>query len=207
MMFENFLDKLFSISDRWTNKSVRNSITIHLNDKVGPIDRFLIYEKPLADFLTLTDFGEISGAGTGQDKSGEIAFCDIGVKLSSNKINDSILNDLIEKMESLQAPKGSKLIIETTGKEKLFGTKEGLGLYIPNTNFTDDSKEGSDINFLYTEILRLINNDPNVDRSWAGKDETALYFYGVSFEKMARNISEFVKSYPLTQNSRIVQIA
>lgn len=203
-MFKKFLKKI--IRNSWTNKS-GNSITIHLNDKIGPIDRYLTYEKPLADFLTSRNLGEISNAGTGQEKSGEIAFCDIGVKLSSIKINDSLLNDLIKKMENLQAPKGSKLIIETTGKEKVFGTKEGFGLYIPNTNFTEEPKEGFDINFLYTEVLRLLNNVPSVDRSWAGKEETALYFYGNSFEKMTRNISEFVKSYPLAKNSRIVRIA
>ena len=206
-MFKNFLNKLVTIKDKWINGLGRNSITIQLNDKVGPIDRYLTYEKPLADFLASVNLGEISGSGTGQKKSGEIAFCDIGVKLFSTKINDGILNSLIEKMESLQVPKGSKLIIETTGKEILFGTKEGLGLYIPNSNLKEQTKEGFDINFLYTELLRLINHKPNVDRSWAGKEEIALYFYGSSFEEMAKSISEFIKSYPLTIDSRIVQIA
>ena len=184
-----------------------NYIVAQLNDKVGPIDRSLTYEEPLDEFLKLKYYGEITGGGTGQEKTGEIAFCDLEIEIHSKELSDAMFNDIIQKLEDLQAPRGSKLIIESINKEISFGIKEGLGLYMPNSNFPQESCDGYDINFAYSEMLRLMNIDPNVDRSWGGQEETALYFYGESFETMNDAIADFVQSYPLCKNARIFQIA
>ncbi|MDB5201707.1 MAG: hypothetical protein JWQ27_1116 [Ferruginibacter sp.] len=201
-LFSNFFTKKNNV-----NGSVGYYITAQLNDKVGPIDRSLTYEEPLDEFLKLKYYGVISGGGTGQEKTGEIAFCDLEIELHSKVLNEAMFTDIVQKLEKLQAPKGSKLIIESLDKEIPFGKKEGLGLYIPNSNFPQESFDGYDINFAYSEMLRLMNIKPNADRSWGGKEETALYFYGESFEAMNNAIAEFVKSYPLCKNARIVQIA
>jgi hypothetical protein len=205
-MLKKIFSTLFGKSHKATG-SDENYLVAQLNDKIGPIDRSLIYEDPLDEFLKLKYYGEITGGGTGQENTGEIGFCDIEIKLHSIDLDDTIINDIIQKLENLHAPKGSKLILQKTGKEVPFGKKEGLGLYISNSNFPEQSADGYDINFAYSEVLRLLNNEPNADRSWGGKEETALYFYGESFEKMSVEITEFVKSYPLCKNARIVQIA
>jgi hypothetical protein len=168
-MLNKFFSSLFSSDNNG------GYLTVQLNDKIGPIDRSLAYEEPLDEFLKLEHYGEVIGGGTGQERTGEIAFCDIEINVHSKLPNDKIINDIIQKLESLQAPKDSKLIIKKTGNEIPFGKKEGLGLYMPNLNFRQEASDGY-INFAYSEILRLMCSKPNADRSWGGKEETALYF-------------------------------
>jgi len=55
-------------------------------------------------------------------------------------------------------------------------------------------------------MLRLMVIEPNVDRCLGGKEETALYFYGESFETMTYAIAEFVK-VSIVKKARVFQKA
>ena len=63
-----------------------NFIVATLNDKIMPIDRGEIYEDTLDAILISKNIGEVSGGGTMQEKSGEISFCDIEVKLNGTEV-------------------------------------------------------------------------------------------------------------------------
>jgi len=60
---------------------------------------------------------------------------------------------------------------------------------------------------VFEQIVERIEGHGEICSWWQGPTETALYMYGESFEKMRDAIAEFVASYPLCQNARIVQIA
>lgn len=182
-------------------------ITVTLNEKVKPIDRGDVYEDPLDDFLKERNVGEVTGGGTLQEKTGEISCCDIQVTLFGDEVDKTVIAEIIDKLEDFGAPKGSKLFIDGSNEEIPFGKKEGLALYLDGQNLPKEVYEQSDINFVLSEIHRLTNTEPDADRFWEGEKETALYFYGQSFEQMKVQISEFVNTYPLCSGARIVQIA
>ncbi|MBS1590976.1 MAG: hypothetical protein JST07_02570 [Bacteroidetes bacterium] len=198
------------ISNLFPKKKIEqesNFIVVQLNEKVMPIDRGIVYEDPIDEFLKERNWGEVTGGGTLQEKTGELSYCDIEIQLSTNSINKSIIAEIIERLENIGAPKGSKIIIEKTNEEIPFGKKEGLALYIDGQNLPKEVYEQSDINFVLSEIHRLTNIEPNADRFWEGEKETALYFYGQSFEQMKNQISELLETYPLCKGARVVQIA
>ena len=204
------LKKIFtSLFNKKTDSEgpVRNFIIAQLNEKVMPIDRGLVYEDPIDEFLKENQYGEVTGGGTLQEKTGELAYCDIEIELSANDIDKTVIANIIDKIESLGAPKGSKLIIEGTKEEIPFGKKEGLALYIDGQNLSPEVYAECDINFVLSEVHRLTNIEPNADRNWQGEKETALYFFSDSFEQMKSSISEFIETYPLCKGARVVQIA
>ncbi|AIN74095.1 hypothetical protein O8E88_002243 [Flavobacterium psychrophilum] len=184
-----------------------NFIVATLNDKIMPIDRGEIYEDPLDELLVAENIGEVSGGGTMQEKSGEIDYCDVEIKLNGTEIDRTVINKIIEKLENLGAPKGSVMNVEKTQEKINFGKLEGIGIYLDGTNLPKNVYEECDINFVITEIHRLTETEYIVNRNWENENGIALYFYGQSFDKMKTQIKEFVESYPLCENCRIEKIA
>lgn len=205
-MLKKILANLFKKKET-SQEPAGNFIVAQLNEKVGPIDRGLVYEDPLDEFLKQNYYGEITGGGTLQEKTGELSYCDIEIELTSNIIDKAIIADIVAKLESLGAPKNSKLIIDRTKEEIPFGKKEGLALYLDGIGLPDEVYKECDINFVLSELHRLTNIEPNADRNWQGEKETALYFFSESFELMKNSISDFVATYPLCKGARVVQIA
>ena len=199
-MIKKILKKIF-------NKEEPSYILATLNDKIMPIDRGDIYEDPLEIILKENKWGEVSGGGTMQNKFGEIDFCDVEIKLNDSEINRDIIDIIIEKLETFGAPKGSVLKIEKTQETIKFGKLEGIGIYLDGKNLPETVYESCDINFVITEIHRLTNTEYKINRYWQNENETALYFYGQSFEKMKSQIFELLESYPLCKNARIEKIA
>ena len=182
-------------------------IVATLNDKIMPIDRGEIYEDPLDEYLIEKKIGEVSGGGTMQEKSGEIDFCDVEIKLNESEIEKDVINQIIKKLEDLGAPKGSILNIEKTEEKINFGKLEGIGIYLDGTNLPKNVYEECDINFVITEIHRLTETEYIVNRNWVNENGTALYFYGESFEKMKTQIKGLLDTYPLCENCKVEQIA
>ncbi len=205
-MLKRFFGSLFKKKGD-IEKPVGNFIIAQLNEKVMPIDRGIVYEEPINQFLKEKRYGEVTGGGTFQEETGEVACCDIEIKLSTTDIDQTVIRNIIDKIESLGAPKGSKLIIESTKEEISFGKKEGLALYIDGQNLPPEVYAECDINFVLSEVHRLTNIEPDADRNWEGEKETALYFFSDSFEEMRNSISDFIETYPLCKGARVVQIA
>ncbi|GAA4829399.1 hypothetical protein GCM10023310_02900 [Paenibacillus vulneris] len=182
-------------------------MVIQLNDKIMPVDRAGLYEDPLDEFLCSNNYGEIIGGGTMQSQSGEILFCDIEIQLHSGNDREMIICKVIGILEAAGAPKGSHLMIEDSDERIDFGQKEGLAVYLDGVHLPANVYAECDCNVVLEELSALVGSKGEVERYWQGNTETALYFYGDSFEEMKASISGFIHTYPLCQNARIVQIA
>lgn len=182
-------------------------IVVQLNDKITPFEKAKAYAQPLAAFLEAKAYGEIAGGGTAKEEQGEILFCDIQIELAAEKLNYDMVHDIIQHLENCGAPKGSKIIVEETNEEILFGKKEGMALYLDSSTLEYYEADGNDIDFIQKEMYKLTNAEQNADRYWEDDRKMALYFYGTSFEEMERKSQHFRATYPLCQKAKIVQIA
>ncbi|MDP4145455.1 MAG: hypothetical protein Q8936_13380 [Bacillota bacterium] len=206
-MFNKILKKFLGSNEEEEQISQGSFMVIQLNEKIMPIDRGEIYQDPLGEYLRVNAYGEVAGGGTMQAKSGEIEFCDIEILVYEGNDIKKIITEIISKLEIWGSPKGSHIKIEDTEEEITFGRKEGLAIYLDGVNLPENVYRECDSNFVLSEISRLIGYKGEVERYWQGERETALYFYGDSFIEMRAAILGFVNTYPLCQNSRIVQIA
>lgn len=136
----------------------------------------------------------MTGGGTLQENTGELSYCDIEIELRTKAIDKSTISDIILMLENLGAPKGSKLIIESTKEEIPFGKKEGLALYLDGQGLPEEVYRECDINFVISEIHRLTNIEPDADRNWQGEKEIALYFFNNSFVEMKSSISVIMRN-------------
>lgn len=180
-------------------------LTVRLNAKLQPLDRGDLFEDPLDQALRAGETGGITGGGTQLDANGEIAYCDMEIELKGEREQGA--QDIIEKLETLGAPKGSWLKFVGDGDKLEFGVNEGLGVYLNGSDLPAEVYETTDVNFVYSELNRLCNGWGQVMSHWEGPSETALYLYGPSFEKMKVTIQPLLDSYPLCQQCRVQQIA
>ncbi len=188
-----------------SNEPAGHFVTAQLNCRVRPVARGDHFEDPLTDTLVAAGVGAVTGGGTMMTKGPDgIAYVDLEIQL--DHLCPENLQIIIDRLEELGAPKGSKLIVEDTGDETTFGKAEGLGLYLNGSDLPDAVYATGDVNHVIEECLRLIGNDA-IFGYWESEKETALFFYGGDFAAMQAAIADFVASYPLCQKSRVVQIA
>jgi len=179
--------------------------TAQLNARLMPLDRGIIFEDPLDEVLQKARIGRIDGGGTMQSKSGEIEYCDI--EIETNDLDDTTLAKIVESLEGLGAPKGSKLKFADVRPDMPFGRNQGLAVYLNGADLPDEVYKACDINFVYSEFNRLMGDAGRIFSHWSGPTETALYLYGPSFTGMQAAIADFLSTYPLCQRCRVVQIA
>lgn len=203
LLFLNALNKEES-SDNASFPEGSSFVVAQLNARLQPLDRGEIFEDPLNEKLEEGEIGSVCGGGTLLAKGGEVEYCDIEINL--REINGKSIKAVIESLEQLGAPKGSKLRI-SSDEEIPFGVTEGLAIYLNGSDLPDEVYRDCDSNIVYNEISRLIDGKGMVMSYWQGPSETALYLYGESFHIMKFLIDDFVSTYPLCQKCRIVQIA
>ncbi|AMR31392.1 hypothetical protein A0256_08115 [Mucilaginibacter sp. PAMC 26640] len=182
-------------------------IVAQLNDKIMPIDRVEIYGDPLDEFLKMKYYGRVTGGGTLLSESGENEYCDIEIKVIDETFNQQAVSEIIAKLEELGAPKGSQLIIESSGQKIPFGKLEGMAVYLDGITLSDEVYKNSDAEAVADKIKHLTGLSSDIFRHWQGNTETALYFYGPSFVNMRLAITELLATDPECENARIVQIA
>lgn len=177
-------------------------VTVMLNAKLQPAHRHELFEDPLDALMQAAEIGEIVGGGTATSDESEVLYGDIEVAL----VDAAGVPKLIDLLEQLGAPKGSQL--QGAGEaNRHFGVTEGLGIYLDGLNLPDEVYEQCDSNHVFEQLSERIDGLGEICSWWQGPSETALYMYGQSFEAMREAIAEFVASYPLCQNARVVQIA
>ena len=206
-MLKKLLGKMFSSNSNKVRKVDGVFIIAHLNDKIMPMYRGTNYEDPLDEFLQENNYGEVTGGGTGQAVTGEIEFCDIEIIVYEGNDIEKVVSLITSKLESLGAPKGSHITVGSSQEKISFGMNEGIAVYLDGVNLPENVYKECDINVVVSELSNLIGYNGEVQRYWQGNIETALYFYGLSFEKMKGDIEEFIRTYPLCQGARITQIA
>src|SRR5215831_2563422 len=161
-------------------------IVARMNNRAQPIERGDLYEDPLQDMIEPAGIGEVSGGGTQLGATGEIEFCDIEIRTVDTE--QATVAAVIEMLEKLGAPKGSKLLIE--GREDTpFGKLEGLAIYLNGTDLPDNVYQECDSNHVFDEFNRLLGEAGKIHSTWQGPTETAFYLYGASFDEMCKRLS------------------
>lgn len=180
-------------------------VTARLNSRLMPIDRGEVFEDPLDAAIKSADIGEVTGGGTELGENGEAAFCDVELKLFERTPEN--LERVVKALEKLGAPKGSKLLLEGSVREVEFGVNEGLALYLDGFELPDEVYETCDLDTIVEELNRALDGKGRYHGFWQGDRETAVYFYGPSFETMKAAVSPFVARYPLCRNAHVEKIA
>ena len=181
-------------------------ITARLNARVQPFDRGEYFEDPLDDAIAGAGIGEVTGGGTQlADEPAGIEFCDVEIRVA--KTSNETLTAIIDRLEALGAPRGSKLILDGDGREIPFGVHEGIGVFLNGTDLPDAVYEKCDVNHVIEELGRLLGENGDFRGYWQGSEETALYCYGPSFEEMKAAIAPLLDAYPLCEGARVEQIA
>jgi hypothetical protein len=194
-----------SLFKRTQKPAPRVFMVAQLNARLQPMHRGEFFENALNAELERSQLGEITGGGTLQAKNGEIEYCDIEVEISGDA--SAAEATLVRTLEALGAPRGSKLHIEAEGREIPFGLNEGLAVYLNGTSLPDHVYKECDSNFVHSEFGRLLEGKGRVLSYWQGPTETAFYMYGPSFAAMEECLAQFLATYPLCQQCRLVQIA
>ncbi|MGI9389264.1 MAG: hypothetical protein ACR2O1_04330 [Boseongicola sp.] len=198
---------MFSIFKKKTPEgpTFEHLIVARLNARVQPIDRGEYFEDPLDEVLKSSGVGEVTGGGTQlADEPDGIEFVD--VEIYAKDTSDEVKSTVITALEGFGAPKGSRLVIE--GQEDTpFGLLEGMGLFLNGTDLPDEVYANSDVNDTIDKLGNLLNGKGEFRGHWEGSRETALYFYGRSFEAMVSCVQDYLDSEPSCDKTRVVQIA
>ncbi|MDG4676195.1 hypothetical protein P9A16_34490 [Shinella sp. 838] len=176
-----------------------------LNARLQPVHRGEL-EDTFNELMQRKSFGmRVVGGGTLQEKTGEISGCDLEVEV--DELNEEAIQLAINTLESMLAPKGSRLHIPIQNRAIDFGKHEGLALYLNGTDLPPEVYATSDINSVIEECNRLLSRVAFVVSHWEGPSETALYIYGMDFNVMRRMIAPLLDSNPLCKKSRVERIA
>lgn len=177
-------------------------VTLKLNARFQPRDRHEL-EDVLDEILSGESLGEVDGGGTMQMPSGEIEYCDIEINLKNG--GKETLDELARIVNHVRIPKGSQLQAE--GMEIPVGTMEGMALYMNGTELEEEVYKNCDINYAIEQMEKLMEGVGAMYSYWEGPEDTALYFYGVSYEAMLEKVKGFLDEYPLCRKCVVKQIA
>lgn len=186
--------------DKFKKKETSISITLQLNAKLQPFHRGE-FEDMIENVLKQKNAGEVVGGGSLLMLNGEISCCDIEFSIIESQVDSFI--SFLNQIHLI--PKGSKLFINDT--ERNIGIAEGLGLYLNGTDLPKEVYQKSDINELIDQLDQVLDGIGIRLSHWEGNSETALYYYGPSYEKMKENILSITQTHPLCEKCRIEQIA
>ena len=183
-------------------------ITLNLNARFQPMHRHEL-EDALDDLMSESEIGFVDGGGTLMSPSGEIKSCDI--ELDLNDGSEETIAELENIIDTLGVPKGSKLLWhdEDSGEqiERPVGRLEGMALYMNGSELPTEVYECCDINYVIEQLGSRMDGIGQLYSWWEGPQNTALYFYGQSYEKMLASIQDFIAEYPLCQKCVTERIA
>lgn len=203
MWIPKFLRKKNPANERPDNRIL---IIAQLNARVQPVDRGEYFEDPLNEVLQSSELGEVTGGGTQlADEPDGIEYCDVEIVV--NDASHATVNKIIETLEQLGAPKGSLLKFSSEAADIPFGKLEGMALFLNGTDLPAEVYAASDVNQIITRCDELLEGIGSFRGYWEGSRETALYFYGDSFDAMKSAVADFIESDPGCELTRVVQIA
>ena len=180
-------------------------IIARLNARVKPIERGEYFEDPLDRALQAAGLGEVTGGGTQMSAEPDgIEFVDIEIMARDAGVETrSTIRKVLEKAA---APKGSRLLVD--GRDDLpFGKYEGMGLFLNGADLPEEVYADSDVNQIIENLGALSGEAGSFRGFWEGSRETALYFYGPSFEEMKSRVEDYLEEDPACALTRVVQIA
>ena len=183
------------------------NITLNLNARLQPTHRGDL-EDALDELLEAAEIGFIDGGGTLMFPSGEVKSCDI--ELALNDGSEETIAKLEKVIEDIGVPKGSKLLwigADDETIERPVGRLEGMAIYLNGTDLPKEVYESCDVNYVIEQLEARMEGKGRLYSWWEGPQNTALYFYGGSYEKMSAAIQDFTREYPLCQKCVVERIA
>jgi hypothetical protein len=181
------------------------TVTATLNARLQPKHRAEI-EDGFDEEMEAGGHGvRVVGGGTLMGPSGEVKEVDIEIEL--DRPTQTLVNQVIEVLESMRAPKGSRLTFSKGDPVIPFGTDEGLALYLNGSDLSDAVYEACSPQEVWNQCDELLGDVGAVFSFWIGPTETALYMYGTGFNDMKDKIAPCLRDYPLCEKCRIEQIA
>ena len=186
----------------WPVRMLKSIARLKLNARFQPQDRHEL-EDALDEVLEAQSLGQVDGGGTMQMASGEISYCDIEINLKDGK--QETLEVLARIVNHFGVPKGSQLQAEEL--DMPVGEQEGMAVYMNGTDLEDEVYQNCDINYAVDQMEALMEGMGRLYSYWEGPRNTALYFYGISYEKMLGAVKDFLEEYPLCRKCVVEQIA
>jgi hypothetical protein len=193
---------LFKFLKKKTSPSI---LIATLNARMQPIHRDDLEDAFNASMEEFGSVARVVGGGTAFARSGEIEACDLEIEV--DEVSDASIGRVIGVLESVLAPKGSRLVIPSRSEPVSFGVHEGLAVYLNGADLAADVYRTCDVNYVIEEGGRLLEGVGHIASHWEGQNETALYIYGKSFTDMSERLLPFLNSYPLCAKCRLEQIA
>jgi len=190
------LDKLFGKVAKEVEVSVR------LNARYQPVDRGA-YVDLTERFLAEKGWGRLGdGEGTMCSPEGEPIACDFDIIVKRDCLAE--VTAALDKV--FFVPRGSMLVIGD--EERPIGQQEGLALYLNGTDLPQEVYRNTDVNAVIRSLEAHLGEERGQFLSfWQGPKETALYFYGPSYEAMKAALEEILPQHPLCEKCRMEQIA
>ena len=184
----------------------RVQLTARINSKTQPLDRGDFYEDPLHDRLRDLDLGEVTGGGT-QMVDAPCGIDYIEIHIAVPDLAEDRIAAIIAELAAIGVPKGSALFSDGEQHGPSFGTLEGLALYLDKVGLPDEVYESHDVNLLIAECERRMGEGYGLRGHWQSREETAIFFYGQSFDHMEQAIDGYRREMPLCEGSRVERIA
>lgn len=181
--------------------------TAQLNALLMPVDRGDVFEDPLHELLSNAGIGEVDGGGTlmGDGEKHGITYIDVEIYLSDD--TEEKRDTLIAMLNALKVPKGSFLKSEVLNEDIPIGASEGLALFMNGTELSDEVYETCDINDVLKDVIDSLGDLFFYFGHFQGPKNTALYFYGESYDAMVPIVEEVQARHRNCEKSWIEQIA
>jgi len=180
-------------------------VTFQLNGRLQPIHRDASFGHPLEEALSARGIGELDGGGTQQMPTGEVEYCDVVALIREPIATNAAAAAAF--LAGLGAPAGSHYRVDGSDDKVPFGVTQGLALYLNGTDLPAETYATADVNELIERLIEALADHGALKSHWRGPAETALYFYGKTFDAMAAAIAPVIASHPLAQQGRVEQIA
>lgn len=176
---------------------------LNISGKFDLESRISLFEERFDTILKKAKLGCVSGGGSFLNaETYEPENC--GIELCFNVDPATIKDNLVEMFTAFGLPKGSELVFDDETIN--VGTLEGMALHLNGTELSDEIYSSTSALVVAEELSKIFGDDFRYYTSWQGATETAIYFYGISFEKMKELSKDFVNSYPLCQKCKITNI-
>lgn len=189
--------------DKLIGKAAKDvEVTVQLNARYQPVDRGA-YVDLTERFLAEKGWGRLGdGEGAMCSPEGEPIACDFDIVVKPEH-----MEDVIAALDNVFfVPRGSMLVIGN--EERPIGQQEGLALYLNGTDLPEEVYRNTDVNAVIQSLEGHLGEERGQFLSfWQGPKETALYFYGPSYETMKAALEEILSQHPLCEKCRMEQIA
>ena len=166
-------------------------------ENIEPVDREERYENPLQAALKAANAGVVSGRGSQLTDTGLLAYAEIEMSLADLRPG---LDLTVNTLEGAGALRGSEL---RRGDEVVreFGKLECLAVFLDGVNLPQEVYDDLDMADL---LARLEAVAGSLRGTWAGSEETGLFYSGPDAEELLPKVEAVLRPLPIGQNARLV---